>query len=516
MRWIKKIVRAILALLPAFIISLLGMTSNSYATSHELNGIRWAYPVTTCGNSNWDDTQTPLFYYGCGDDQISFSISFSDPHDELLRPRYFSSGFVPGNFDYFSNYRMFSTWDTELQQCYINSSWEDADLQVIGFHNSFPTGSRYSIDYGFPYASSSVPDTVPSAKCTRLGFQYSPSLPFYQNSLSDTDLDLNAGSMSPRAFYRDKMDAYWYTSDGFYTHTKRISSSTGQVYNSAFYLSELLNGVIPSKFTSLNIPIYQSESNEDCTGSLSDRDVDFKGIFRFDEPTFQWNTDLGSNSLFVLTIDYLNGLGNTTFDNFTCTSNLQTVDGYQQLEFSCPGHVDNFSGEINARLVIRGSDTNGDPTWVWQSSNWSFGGLYIVTDNIDATGCSLNDDLTGTNIGGDHTNDPSSGGDFAGLTNLFNFTFINPFAPLFQLFTDSSSCAQIPTIAGMIHSEETQVCPWFDSTTRAIVTPILGISSMMLIFGFAVRWLSSSSGNMFEDQTSHKWGNTQFGQKGKH
>lgn len=85
------------------------------------------------------------------------------------------------------------------------------------------------------------------------------------------------------------------------------------------------------------------------------------------------------------------------------------------------------------------------------------------------------------------------------LTNLFNFSLLNPFSGLFGLFSDSNSCASIPTLAGLIHSNETQVCPWFPSDVRSILTPVIGISSMMLVFGFVVRWLGSSSGNFFDD-----------------
>ena len=70
------------------------------------------------------------------------------------------------------------------------------------------------------------------------------------------------------------------------------------------------------------------------------------------------------------------------------------------------------------------------------------------------------------------------------------------------MFSDQSTCANIPTLAGMLHSNETQVCPWFSAETRAIVTPVIGLSSMMLLFGFVVRWLGSGSGNFVEDAGS--------------
>lgn len=155
-----------------------------------------------------------------------------------------------------------------------------------------------------------------------------------------------------------------------------------------------------------------------------------------------------------------------------------------------------------------------------------FGSSYLVTNNDDTySGLNANDAPTGDNIelapgysslycdNAATCEDPDDG--MFGLTNLFNFTFINPFEPILHLFTNNESCAQIPTISGMIHSEETQVCPWFDSNVRNIVTPVLGLSSMMLVFGFAVRWLGSSSGNMMEDDFSGNTGGFNIGTKGR-
>lgn len=92
---------------------------------------------------------------------------------------------------------------------------------------------------------------------------------------------------------------------------------------------------------------------------------------------------------------------------------------------------------------------------------------------------------------------------FSSLANMFSFGFFNPFAPIFALFTDNDSCVNIPILAGMLNSEDTTYCPWFDSSVRNVLTPVLGIASVMLIFGFAVRWLGASSGNLFED-SSHE------------
>lgn len=73
---------------------------------------------------------------------------------------------------------------------------------------------------------------------------------------------------------------------------------------------------------------------------------------------------------------------------------------------------------------------------------------------------------------------------------MFNFTAFNPFSPIFALFNNGSSCVNIPIISGMINSKDKQYCPWFPANVRNILTPVLGISSMMLIFGFFIRWLN--------------------------
>jgi|GEM_PF-2913883 hypothetical protein len=80
------------------------------------------------------------------------------------------------------------------------------------------------------------------------------------------------------------------------------------------------------------------------------------------------------------------------------------------------------------------------------------------------------------------------------LSNLFSFTAFNPFSGLFGLFT-SGGCKPIPTIGKMLNKPDATYCPWFPDNVRSILTPVLGISSMMLIFGFFIRWLNSDDFN---------------------
>lgn len=85
---------------------------------------------------------------------------------------------------------------------------------------------------------------------------------------------------------------------------------------------------------------------------------------------------------------------------------------------------------------------------------------------------------------------------------MFSFSFLNPFVGIFELF-NPSGCVQIPTIAGMVGSDDTTYCPWFPASVINILTPVLGMASMMLLFGFVVGWLN---GNDVDGSISVKGG----------
>ena len=74
------------------------------------------------------------------------------------------------------------------------------------------------------------------------------------------------------------------------------------------------------------------------------------------------------------------------------------------------------------------------------------------------------------------------------LGSIFSFTVMNPFSPIFDLFA-GGGCRPIPTIGKMLNKPNATYCPWFPDNIRSILTPVLGISAMMLIFGFVISWL---------------------------
>lgn len=81
------------------------------------------------------------------------------------------------------------------------------------------------------------------------------------------------------------------------------------------------------------------------------------------------------------------------------------------------------------------------------------------------------------------------------MAGVFSFSVQNPFTALFGAFTSGNTCVSIPTIAAMINSDNTQYCPWFPASVRNVLTPVLSMLSMMVIFGFVVKWLNGSGLN---------------------
>lgn len=79
------------------------------------------------------------------------------------------------------------------------------------------------------------------------------------------------------------------------------------------------------------------------------------------------------------------------------------------------------------------------------------------------------------------------------VLSIFNFNFSNPFSPILDMFS-SNQCVNIPTIAQWIHSSTSQYCSWWSQSVRQVATPIFGLGSSMLLFGFIVRWLKQKNG----------------------
>lgn len=311
-----------------------------------------------------------------------------------------------------------------------------------------------------------------------------------------------------------------------------VTYTTDSIYASKYDVS---TGE-PLQFVNINQALFDPSSEYYSGGSISRVDIplhisqDNVGTISAGTP-IQWEFGLvGADTGFSyfdtnvnvgLELNFIDSSNSVVTDN-TATCSVDSTfgtgipNGYLQIlpymgyKVTCNYTPTTDMSYISASLIMYGGSFYSPSTFLtYDYRGVYFYGGYLITNN-DSTwsGLSANPVPTGTNVEqsvgySQLYGTPSSGcaeGDFlCQLGNLFSFNFINPFAPIFNLFSNNESCAQIPNLADMIHSDETQVCPWFDSSVRNIVTPVFGLSSMMLVFGFAVRWLGSRSGNFIED-----------------
>ena len=266
---------------------------------------------------------------------------------------------------------------------------------------------------------------------------------------------------------------------------------------------------------------------------------------QYDHLYFEFESDLDSDSDPTANFDISNfGLrlqvihDRQVFDNSTCSISIyfdrrvSDPDSYPYtLKYTCDYDFDSLPQnydfrKLSFRLQFYRLDSNISSIFDYPADTFTFYSSFVVT-NYDST---LSDrPFVSIQSGGDlasapgSTLDPSTDSStdwFSSLTNLFSFNIVNPFQPIFAMFSgnfdvNNERCASIPTIAGMLNSPESVVCPFFPATVRSIGTSVLGLASTMLIFGFFVHWLGSSSGNNFEDSSTHSWGRFNVKKGGK-
>lgn len=489
---------------------MLGLSSSVYledtnALSHDYVGIPFLVP---CLESNAG--YTSLIPYSSSDRCRSLSPSFG------FGINFQGSAYDSSLSDIFPKYSSsFLGFSADEDSFYFDNPSPNSLRPLFARHVSDTDISAF-----FNAPSYALPEFVSDSLSynnfhSRIPFGYSGKPSFDNNAQSVISCGPITGAVcgglwNASEYLNDQILPYWYTADGFYRSNSAIDTDSGIHYSYTFSFDDLFNVPI-RKFSSLTVPLHDYGGYFwDSSNLTRGRQFEFKGAFEF-EGSFNWNSDINNNGSVFEIAAYALPVGSSNgpqlFDFSQCVTNLVTLpsSGYKQLEFSCSGTLASDYVYFLPYLFISGGSTNGQLQYVFETDNvWRFASMFLVTDNDDTPGSAFNSTLTGggTVIGSEDyilgANTSFSEDWFASLTSLFSFDFINPFAPIFNLF-NNDSCAQIPTLAGMLHSQETEICPWFDSSVRNIVTPVLGLSSMMLVFGFVVRWLGSRSGNFIED-----------------
>lgn len=443
MKWLKKILRIIAIILPCFIA--LSITTPSFAKSFELNTIPFARP-----NKNLYD---------------QFLLNFSNTTYNAPSALYYTSTFESGKCQY--------------------------DELVNGMSSS-PTSLSYSIIYQFP-------DDTPSNNCRRLA-----PIP-----LSYYNADSIPSGMNSLYKIRD-WDRYWYQYDGFYFLDSDTQNGLNRQSKLAF--QDLFNPNMPDTFTNITLPLGLLTPEMD-TLSLGSNII-VKGLYDIGATdTNDLDPNWGGTHYIEVkgfeTQAYYESNQPTSFE-IPCVLRTDSNPDYQifSREFYCSTDVPiSYDPTYPIGFTFKSRLSGDDYLWSMPIDFFVFNGITIITNGDTTSGGYFNPPVTGGdklrapgNILSPNTTETETNW-FNSLIEMFAFNFTNPFSALFMLFTDNNSCVNIPNLAGMLHAEDTQYCPWFDSTTRNILTPVLGVSSVMLVFGFLVRWLGSSSGNMFDDET---------------
>lgn len=312
-----------------------------------------------------------------------------------------------------------------------------------------------------------------------------------------------------------------------YDHIYLSNSLTidGVVKNFNLRSSDLTDYDINYSYTN-NRPIYSvseiiipfDEWNDNIGGRLiNGRHLEYRGQIYFKNGAGKVSENYGSGAFGRVAFKYLDSAveNNSSSWNYingsSCLFTHTTTEEDYILDYSCPIDIDvDLPGSAVVQPYLRFSAGSGctDGCYLWKFTDdnvdWYFNSTLVITDYDETPGPVISQPCFGSECSsapGAGSDDINNGSDdwFSSIVNMFRFNLINPFLPIFNMFTTGGDCVQIPTIAGMLGSEETTYCPWFDTTTRNILTPVMSAISVMLVFGFFVKWLGSSSGNFFED-----------------
>lgn len=501
------------------------------ALRHNYDAMPLQYPLMPTSGTvsdghfvlDWSDPSDYTFNQGFGSNLNPFSIEFDgDSYSSDSFPvtglKFSQSYFIP-EFDSLSNKCIYSG-DSIRNMFYLNDTGSFARLGNVG------------LTY-FPNDWSNLSSHQQCFTRSELGshFDFSTLPPNDLTHVLNCNWSNGAvcnGAWSSRNYLENNVLPYSYSSDSFAFQSHFTDPSTGYRYSNALSFYDGFYGNF-SRFSSLSIPLHDFDGYFwDSSNLYSGRDIRFEGAFEFDDG-FSWNPDL-SNLYFKVVLDGVTsdipseGSDLVSYhQEINCTANLISLGGdgvvnsLTRLEYSCPSNLQSDLLYVFPRLVISNVSTSGDGDYVWSSNgNWRFAWTYLVTDNDSTPGPSFNSHTTGGGVQiGNAANQVTSDDNiwivdpnnlsnlfdnfFPNLIGMFNFNLFNPFSSLFAMFSSGDSCVNIPILGSMLHVDNDQVCPYFPVTVRNILTPVMSIIATMLLFGFLIRWIRSSSSDFSPD-----------------
>lgn len=452
MRWLKKILRIIAILLPclAAIIVTPGVSAKSYSVN-----------------------TTPIAL----------------PSKSLLEP--FNLQFAPTTY-------------TAPDAFYYSTKMQNYHCVYNETLNAKSSGD-WSLSYSFNYYL--LPQDSPLYPCRNLG-QVNDTL---YNELQITFPIYALGSPN----FRD-WDRYWFQYSGLYLLDSYTEDGLNQ--KSKLNFKYLFSPSMPLSFGNITLPLglvtSDTESITAGTPILVQGRYDLGATDENDHDPNWGGEHFIRVKGFLDSTRYEND--SSSYFDIPCalTTDWNEETWIATRSFYCKGES-TFAFDSNYPVGLTLMSRLGSDTYLWDMpiDFFVFDYIDVVLNNDTTPAGNLNPGIVGgeTIKAPGNILNPSYGNNtesdwFTSLVNQFQFSLANPFAGIFALFTDGDQCAHIPTIAGMLHAESDEYCPWFDSQTRNIVTPVVALSSAMLVFGFIIRWLGSDSGNFIEDRMGSRYG----------
>lgn len=474
MRWIKKLLRIFAILLPSF--TILFLAPPSHALKHDIRTIPLKlqnYHYFYNSNSttpSWTSLQNGVF-------SVSWQDSNSAPSYNTL------AGILPKGF--------ISTYNSSDNTCrYSSLPYASSNKQF--YYLSQTGGSMLLQLTGYYYSSSVIDFSIDNKTCNSalpFGSSGVPQFNDTLNSLTPSDIKDNVYSSLPYTFS--------------YSHFKlRDSKVSGEgiTYNNSLMINDLLGAELNSVH-SMRIPLGVVDS------ATQGNYVVGRPVKIFAQFNLKGSTTYSTNATTAYVdlsgvIEDSNGNRTTVTDNKPCSFKTTAVPANNEYVTSV---TCDFVLERNYYNNMLGFTLHlhGNPIFSYTDGEMSFSTAYVTTDN-DST---PSDAPFGSEcIGSACDTAPGSAilpseGSNGGLNNLFSFSLMNPFSPIFNMFSPNQ-CVQIPILSGMLGATETQYCSWFPNSVRDIVTPVIGISSVMLLFGFFIRWLGGGSSNIIDPYSS--------------
>lgn len=408
---------------------------------------------------------------------------------------------------------------------YYNLRFDDSKC-IYSNHHSLNGSTNSAIsNYSFPYFLRPTDDSFSMSDF--------PSGNYICNTDSHVP-NLDIDSIPPYSFGQPNLRSYVpYRFDHNSAFLRSTVSKDGLNQSAKLDMTSLAGSrPLPGYFHFLDFPIGYS-TKFFASGST----LEFKGEWLFDSGTGSEELYVNPNGTVTLTAvfyrDYSAYLTHNASSSiyrvvnvncsFSKSQNPNPDEAPWIFSYDCPVTVPIDSSLSGFTILFDGGDTSDHISrpflMIGYLRSWLIDSSIVITDGDDSSASS--DDSFFANVFiGNASNAPGYAGNSgipdydSSLSNLFDFSFLNPFQSIFGMFSGGdNTCVHIPTIANMIYLEDDTVCPVFSSDIKSITTPIISLSSMMLLFGFAVRWLGARSGNFIEDSGGEDWGHYHFQNK---